>query len=944
MELKWDDPPVTGPVVFSRDVFDKFTLAPTIKELYAFVQSPDVKPEETCDNNPEVTSSQPKSANCEKEDPQNSSSNRNGSVEPMPDIKQSQNDDKPKPVKTNESTAFPEPVVPYPCYSTLHARQRRFYLNMLKNKNFSKATQLLLERVSNEVSEFMKYLQDVSRKCADAYNYIPPGGIRYCEEYFTASLEHMKGYPQSYSIQEMTSLTGGKFVSELSLNFEKQLLAMGKIDMVEKKVMPEHTLLAGDYETVSSVIPPAKKASALHTPISSDNNAEKLSATYEPHVCLSKEAFLQLVNNDPEFTDAWELPVWVKMNTTRGSGQSKTAYIDPPLLKTEMSLRDRNLMFHEESVKLAIRKTVTRPIFFLTSENLSFGKDPPPEEKMSRSVVAFDNAAMDFETDFTDLESFGESCKTTAKVKAQNEPKTAFVPIQLMPKETHSSPKKPTSSLNPSVGRSTSQDGPKEPLNTTPTEVQSEADVSSADGGSSVLDESVASEEELVKKEKLEALVSGQFQPTKKLRRMINQDSDSDEDKLVIDQFASPKTQGIAQETPEVPSPQALDLSRATTENHLGKVIKKGIKRQRISGECDQLGQILRMQDAMMKATPGKNQETQKVPVTEDKPTEQKTYSLVKPCVTSYLESREGQGEETTASTAVPVLASAQKKRLLKEDLQVSAEDELDFDPPAEGSVLYKLYSLQDILLMVRSSVPIAHPRHDRGNFRAVPVHVLPKLEYQLCYGAESLTHPEACQLWAEKLLHSSTASFISRINAHTSEVAEIQELQADWMQSITCNFKPARCLNILYHLLKKVSTLQEGRYLLVHKPREGFVTIFKSTDESKTHRSVYHLQAVHSGPPAVAPGIPWVSLDPWHILPYHQYNHRPPCTFPPRPVFQANAQKGPIKYRNNMTGAANPNKKSKKKKKQKINHKNRMWQEKMRVKLMNDTKKQTNL
>lgn len=36
----------------------------------------------------------------------------------------------------------------------------------------------------------------------------------------------MRNYPQVYSIQEITSLTGGKFVSDISLNFEKQLLAM----------------------------------------------------------------------------------------------------------------------------------------------------------------------------------------------------------------------------------------------------------------------------------------------------------------------------------------------------------------------------------------------------------------------------------------------------------------------------------------------------------------------------------------------------------------------------------------------------------------------------------------------------------------------------------------------------------------------------------------------
>lgn len=60
-----------------------------------------------------------------------------------------------------------------------------------------------------------------------------------------------------------------------------------------------------------------------------------------------------------------------------GSSQSKTAYIDPPLLKTEMSWRERSLLFHEESVKLAFKKTVSRPIFFLTSEELSLEMNPP---------------------------------------------------------------------------------------------------------------------------------------------------------------------------------------------------------------------------------------------------------------------------------------------------------------------------------------------------------------------------------------------------------------------------------------------------------------------------------------------------------------------------------------------------------------------------------------
>lgn len=44
-----------------------------------------------------------------------------------------------------------------------------------------------------------------------------------------------------------------------------------------------------------------------------------------------------------------------------------------------------------------------------------------------------------------------------------------------------------------------------------------------------------------------------------------------------------------------------------------------------------------------------------------------------------------------------------------------------------------------------------------------VPVHVLPKLEYQLSYGVECLSSSEACQLWTETMLHSSTVSYIGK-------------------------------------------------------------------------------------------------------------------------------------------------------------------------------------
>lgn len=48
---------------------------------------------------------------------------------------------------------------------------------------------------------------------------------------------------------------------------------------------------------------------------------------------------------------------------------------------------------------------------------------------------------------------------------------------------------------------------------------------------------------------------------------------------------------------------------------------------------------------------------------------------------------------------------------LLSQDLQATTEDEQDYEAPVEGNLFYKLYSLQDLLLMVRSSVSLTHTR-----------------------------------------------------------------------------------------------------------------------------------------------------------------------------------------------------------------------------------------
>lgn len=58
----------------------------------------------------------------------------------------------------------------------------------------------------------------------------------------------------------------------------------------------------------------------------------------------------------------------------------------------------------------------------------------------------------------------------------------------------------------------------------------------------------------------------------------------------------------------------------------------------------------------------------------------------------------------------------ASHAEILSQDLQAGTEDEQDYKAPEEGNLLYKLYSLQDLLLMVRSSVSLTHTRRVGSN------------------------------------------------------------------------------------------------------------------------------------------------------------------------------------------------------------------------------------
>lgn len=868
MEIVWEDPPVPDGPFFTREVYDKVSFGPTIQELFSFLQeSPqqNIAPKENklAQAGAPPTEEHVQRANI-REDSYDTEDSFMETEEPKDTKEVVQNNPKTK-------ASVPEPRVPYPCLSELSKTEQRKYLTVVfSSRQTAPLHEIILNKVNKEIMQFMMYLQDVSRLCAEDYNVISKGAQQYSEEVLQSRLEYIKTLPAVYQIHELTSLTGGKFNPALTLTFEKQLLHMGSVVMTDFRPVCLGTVLASDYQTVSSHTPPAKKAKKLHASISGDNNAERLCSIYEPHVCLTREALVQLINNHgPDFREEWELPVLIKSNPDKEKRRKKTVFIDSPLLKTEVTVRERSHIYHEESLKLSVNKAETKNVSDVMTE-LPISEQSAP----GRHFVTLTNDSIDFEVDLSDLETFGENVSN-----------------------------KPPSAKKTKMNRA----------------VKSEKPISQTKSSSK--NESVSMEEEMGSK-RCQSLKDKVAQDTSTpLSKKLNRENsscplstgDSDDDQLIIAD-ASPNV-NVQQKHSETSSSEFSSPPRRTTRS-------KKLKKSPPSG--DQLGEILQMQTAMFSSNPSDIPKSSKV--FQDTSTLSRQHGpaplhstpLVKACVSSYLERNPNQEEETgDAFHNVAAPESTKCKKLLSQDLQEVTEDECDYESPEEGNVFYKLYSLDELLIMVRTSISFTRARKLDNKNECVPVNIFPKLEYQLTYGVECLSSSEACELWTETLLHSSAESFIAHIDALTSRVALVRKLPDDWICNISCGFKPPRSLNILHHLLQKLTRLDEGQYLLRHKVGEPFVNILKAA-HGNGRQGVYNLQQIHSHipPPPASAVPPWIPVDPSVCLPFHRQHGRVPCTFPPKEFTPP--QKGwtpqPFHNRSGQPGKKKSKKKAKKK------------------------------
>ncbi|XP_066492625.1 little elongation complex subunit 2 [Tiliqua scincoides] len=900
--LTWDIPPLNGhQVYFSREIYEKYSLTPTLSELLLLSKS---RKEDNA-----------QASNTEQEN-------------------QAGGQAKKEPVEA--SAVFQEPRVPYPYFSSLTEKEQRRYLFLLstylnvhssqtdlsEQNDYSQYLQMR-EFVSKEVAEFLKFAQNAAKSCTKDYDSISAEALLYTKQFLSSCIGVVKKYPECYTLHEVTSIMGGKFSTELTLKLEKNLLALGKVSLIKQffPKMPAQIQLPINRKNESNFTTPEQKASMLHNDVSTDPNAEKLVIKYCPHIVLTSESLYALLNNHGlDYKDQWELPISVKIISVTGGKPVKVVYIDPPLPKKEMTVREKNQVFHEfladfhmtkQSSILACAAVLDK----LPEDPLEAASEPCP----SRHVQVSDPLDLDFDTDVTELETFGSSSKCLKASKLESTPaKHANVPKRLskpsdVGKQTLShvntgGEERSTVSEQRDTAFICGQNLNKTPLLSGGV-LGLDCEENSSLGGLKLMEADPKCKSTCVVKEEIldnNALLCStdkndtfqeQADVVKDKVSLVSCYSDTDEEPLVIDtenkaidNFESTAValhQGPVADTPESPCSVQVLPGKVTdpSENSDKKVNASKKRSQRLSKEFDPVGQILQMQTELLKSPPPQSQGQ---PQANHERSLNPTLPQACPPLKSSESSTQEDRQSTTADTSsLPkFIWSSLCQGFQKGLLWDGKEDRSQYEAPQQGNLTYKLFSLDDMLLLVRSTIQKVQPwpRSKKVKIKKqFPVYVLPKLEYQAFYGAEALTEGEICRLWMESLLNSNSSFVIGHIDALTTKLFLLEKLSAEDLKRRFGTFKPANSLNILQHILKKVACLQEGSYLLAHAAGDSSIMIYKSTDGRVTR--AYNLHEAHSDLPGVPStlSVPWVPLDPNLPLPYHFAEGRVPCTFPPK-------------------------------------------------------------
>uniref|UniRef100_A0A2R9CSU7 Little elongation complex subunit 2 C-terminal domain-containing protein n=1 Tax=Pan paniscus TaxID=9597 RepID=A0A2R9CSU7_PANPA len=636
-----------------------------------------------------------------------------------------------------------------------------------------------------EVTEFLKFLQNSAKKCAQDYNMLSDDACLFTVKILRACIEQLKKFLEFYTLHEVTSLmVFFPFRVEMELKLEKSLLALGRVKYV-KTVFP-----------------------SMLIKLQKDPNAEKLISRYHPQLALTSQSLFTLLNNhEPTYKEPWGLSVLIQVIPVAGSKPVKVIYINWPLPRNKITMREGKQIFHEVPLKFMMSQNTFVPVsavFMDKPEEFISEMDMSHEFNECRKIETFENLYLDFDDEVTELETFGVT--TTKASKSLIPASTSTVPNMT---DAPTAPKAVTTPVAPSAP-----------------DISEKQLVTGMDVGP-----------EECKNKDDQSLNHVEIETSNKNDMTIDMEHADGERPNVLENLDNSKEKTVRSEAAK--TEDTVLFSSDTDEECL--IIDRECKNNS-DGKTDVVGSNLSFRSASPNSSSG----------------------------------QASVGKQTTTVCRPAESCVFFKKRQLPYELQDYVEDTSEYLAPQKGNFVYKLFSLQDLFFLM-----CCKQKKIRRQF---PVDVLPKVEYQACYGVEALIESELCHLRTESLLNSNSSFYVGHIDAFTSKHFLLEETTSEELKEKLSALKISNLFNILQHILKKLSSLQEGSYLLYHAAEDSSLLNYK-VSVGKVTRTAYNLYKTHCSLPGVpfSLSFPRVPLDPRLLLPYHIHHGRIPCTFPPK-------------------------------------------------------------
>ncbi|KAL0116753.1 hypothetical protein PUN28_009992 [Cardiocondyla obscurior] len=227
------------------------------------------------------------------------------------------------------------------------------------------------------------------------------------------------------------------------------------------------------------------------------------------------------------------------------------------------------------------------------------------------------------------------------------------------------------------------------------------------------------------------------------------------------------------------------------------------------------------------------------------------------------------------------------------------ASDKIDSHKIEEQNVSYNLFTIgpmesqhEQIKIGVKDYQMLVRTKSDgietSSNEESQTLLLAPKMEHQLMFGAEAVTIEEGLHQWASLKFRPETSLARVRIETNTSEIIQIERCTTTSLSKELkrlYNIKVENSLNILHNIIKGLSSLTPGQYIMRYVPLNGpFAYVYKQAEYRQNCLDLHNIcKLMLAEKFYTIPKTPWPPIDNMVTTPMIRCFQRMPAMYLPK-------------------------------------------------------------